>query len=129
MKDFTTAITDAINEAEGTVEEEYIEFTIDGRVLRAYPPTPGQLTFMLAALGRGQTDDSRFASIVNILMESLRGADKDYIESRLLTRDAQRRLPIKMLEEIFTWLMEQWFARPTQPPSDSVPSPQSDGQS
>ena len=127
MKEFTSAVEDAINEENGE-EESFTEFMLDGRVMRAYQPTPGQLTFMLAALGRGQTTDQRFAAIINIMMEALRDEDRDYMESRLLTRDPKRRLKVKKIEEIFEYLIEEWFARPTQQPSDSAPSPQTDGQ-
>jgi hypothetical protein len=128
MKSFTTAIEEAVREGEGAEEEVFTEFEIDGRTLRAYPPTDGQLAFILASMGRGQTTDQRFAAIVNLMLESLRDADKDYLESRLLSRNPKTRIPIQMVEEIFVYLMEQWFARPTQPQSGSAPSPQSDGQ-
>jgi hypothetical protein len=108
-------------EAEAEVEDDdYIEFKIDDRVMRAYTPTEGQLAFMLAALGRGQTQDSRFAAILNIMFESLRGDDKDYLENRLLSRDPKKRLSMKMIESIFEHITSEWFARPTQSPSDSV---------
>lgn len=134
MKEFISAVQDELAEeapvvykrdAEGQFildengekipEEPYLEFKLDDRVCRAYPPTPGQLTFMLAALGRGQSDDSRFASIMNILLESLRQEDADYIEGRLLTRDPKQRLPLEKIEEVFEYLVGEWFARPTQP--------------
>lgn len=95
-------------------EEKFVEFKLDDRVLRAYQPHEGQLTFMLAGLGRGQTNDKRFATILNIMMESLRPDDQDYLESRLLTRDKKQRLSIKKVEEIFEYLVEEWFANPTQ---------------
>lgn len=115
-------------EAEAAVEEgDYVEFTLVDmvkdtetgeekpvkRVLRAYPPTDGQLAFMLAALGRGQSQESRFASIINIMLESLRDEDRDYFEGRLLTRGPQR-LGVKTIESVFEYLTEEWFARPTQ---------------
>lgn len=115
-------------EAEAEVEEgDYVEFTLvdiskdpetgeekrTNRVLRAYPPHDGQLAFMLAALGRGQTQQSRFASIINIMLESLRDEDRDYLEGRLLTRGPDR-LGVKTIEAIFEHLTEEWFARPTQ---------------
>lgn len=129
MKEFITAFEEVATEDAGTpVEEQFVEFKIDGRVLRAYHPTDGQLAFMLAALGRGQTSDQRFAAIVNIMMSSLRDDDADYLESRLLTRDPKKRLPIQQVEAIFEHLSEEWFGRPTQQPSGSAPSPQSDGQ-
>lgn len=129
MKEFVTAFDEAAQEAEGTpVEEQYVEFKLDGRTIRAYEPTEGQLAFMLAAMGRGQSDDGRFAAIVNIVLSCLRSSDRDYMEARLLSRDPKERLPLKQVEAIVEHLTEEWFGRPTQPQSDSAPSPQSDGQ-
>jgi hypothetical protein len=129
LKEFITAVEEVTAEDEGTkAEEQYVEFKVDDRVLRAYPPNDGQLAFMLAALGRGQSQDQRFAAIINIMMSALRGEDQDYLEGRLLSRDPKVRLPITQIEAIFEYLTEEWFARPTQPQSDSAESPQSDGQ-
>lgn len=125
MKEFVTAVEDSVKDLES---EDYVEFKLDGRVMRAYTPHSGQLTFMLAAMGRGQTDDKRFAAIINIMMESLRPEDQDYLEERLLTRDPRKRVPEAQIQEIFEYLTEEWFARPTQPASDSAESSQSDGQ-
>lgn len=126
MKEFITAVED--DAAEQDAEERYVEFSVDGRVLRAYQPNEGQLAFMLASLGRGQNTQSRFASIVNIMMESLRGDDKDYLEGRLLSGDPKDRMKIETIEQIFGFLVEEWYARPTKSPSDSAPSQQKDGQ-
>lgn len=146
MKEFVTAYEEVVNEDEnegkikalmeaGKTREEaeaevegYVPFKVDGRELRAYPPTDGQLAFMLAAMGRGQSDDSRFAAIINIMLESLRDEDQDYLESRLITRDRKKRMKVEQIEEIFEYLTTEWFARPTQPPSGSAESPPSDGQ-
>jgi hypothetical protein len=129
VKEFITAVEEVVVEDEGEkVEEQFVPFMVDGRELHAYPPTDGQLAFMLAALGRGQTADQRFAAIINIMLSSLRDEDQVYLEGRLLTRDPKQRLKIQQVEQIFEYLTEEWFARPTQPPSDSAPSPQSDGQ-
>jgi hypothetical protein len=132
VKEFITAVEDVVledeNEAkikalmeEGKTREEaeaevegYIAFKVDGRELHAYPPTEGQLAFMLASLGRGQSNEGRFASIINIMLSCLRNEDRDYLEGRLLDRDPKNRLPIKQVEAIFEFLMEEWFARPTQ---------------
>lgn len=139
MKEFVVAVEEVEREAEGTaVEEQYVEFDIvdhddegketSRRTLRAFHPTDGQLAFMLAAMGRGQSDDQRFAAIVNIMLSSMRDADRDYLEGRLLTRNPKQRLPMKYVEAIFEYLTEEWFARPTQPSSDSGDSPPHDGQ-
>lgn len=126
MKEFTSAYEEVEAEDNGTTEEQYVEFKVDGRVLHAYQPNDGQLAFMLAALGRGQSQDQRFAAIINIMLACLRDEDRDYLESRLLTRGKDR-LPIRQVEEIFEFLTEEWFARPTKQPSDSAPLPQTDG--
>jgi len=141
VKEFVTAYEDIVAEddreekiaaliAEGKTREEaeaeveaaegIVTFKVDDRVLKAYPPHEGQLTFMLAALGRGQSADQRFAAIINIMMSSLRGDDQDYLEGRLLDRNPKTRLPMKTIEEIFEYVSEEWFARPTQSPSDSA---------
>lgn len=140
MKEFTTAVEDVIaederelkilalieagksrTEAEDEVDDDKpIEFKVDGRVMHAYRPTDGQLAFMLAALGRGQTSDSRFAAILNIMFEALSPEDKDYLEARMLTRDPKKRIPMQKIEEIFEHLTEEWFARPTQSQSGSA---------
>lgn len=128
MKEFVTAVSEAVQEANGTpAEEQFVEFKVDGRVLRAYPPTPGQMTFMMAAMGRGQTDDQRFASIINVMLSALRDSDRDYLEGRLLTRGKDA-LAMSTVESIFEHLIEEWFGRPTQPQSDSAPSQPSAGQ-
>lgn len=107
--------------------ETYIPFKVDGRELHAYMPTDGQLAFMLAALGRGQSADQRFAAIINIMLSSLRDEDADYLEGRLLDRNPKTRLPIEQVEAIFEYLTGEWFARPTQSPSGSAALPPSGG--
>ena len=129
MREFVTAVEEIEKTDEGTpVEEQYVEFKLDGRVMRAYQPTDGQLVFMLASMGRGQSNDQRFASVINIILASLRDEDADYLTSRLLTRDHKDILPVAQIEQIFEYLTEEWFARPTQSQSDSAESSQSDGQ-
>lgn len=95
-------------------EDPYTDFDLDGRTMRAYQPTSGQLAFMLASLGRGQTSDQRFAAILNIMFECLREDDKDHLESRMLSRDRRKRLDLPVLERIFEGLTKEWFARPTK---------------
>lgn len=129
MKEFTTAFEEAAITEDGTpVEDQFVEFSLDGRTMRSYTPNEGQLTFMMAAMGRGQTSDQRFAAIVNIMISSFRDEDAEYFESRLLTRDPKTRLPIKQVNEIFEYLAGEWFGRPTQSPSASAESPQIAGQ-
>jgi len=129
MKKFVTAISDAEAEEDrgpGIVYELDERNEKNKNPMTAYKPHEGQLTFMLAALGRGQTDDQRYAAIVNIMMAAHKGEDKDYLEMRLLENDPKKRLRLKQLEEIFEYLIEEWFADPTQESSGSAESEQSD---
>jgi hypothetical protein len=124
-------------QAQKKAEEElepFVPFMVDGRELRAFYPTDGQLVFMLASMGRGQSQQGRFSAIVNVMMESLRDEDQDYLEERLLAHDRKKRLALEKLEEIFEYLVGEWFGagegdpeRPTQPSSGSAPSQPSDG--
>ena len=122
VKSFSTAVEETLGEElDGkTVEEQYIEFEIDGRTLRAFHPTPGQLVFMLAAMGHGQSAEQRFAGILNIVFAALRDEDRDYVEARLLSRDPKDRKFHETLEGVFEFLAEEWFATPTEQPSDSA---------
>ena len=137
MKQFTSAVEDVLaedereakivaltdtgidrEEAEKQVDAEddgpFVEFDLDGRTMRAYQPNEGQLAWMLANLGRGQTKEGRFAAILNVMLSSLRDDDKDHLESRMLAREKNQRVPMKTIEGIFEYLMEEWFAHPTQ---------------
>lgn len=86
-----------------------VVFTLRGRKMTAFQPREGQMAFLLANLGRGQTSDGRFAAIVNVMTNSLRGDDKDFFESLLLEGDRRRALKLETVEGIFSYLTEQWF--------------------
>lgn len=119
MMEFVTAVEEAEKDLEN---EDYVEFKIDDRVIRSFTPTAGQLSVLMASMGRGQSDDQRFANIINIVLETLRPADKDYLEARLMSRDPKVRLPLSTLEGIFKHLTGEWFGRPTESPSGSTGS-------
>lgn len=101
-------------EAEADEDGDFIAFMLDDRKMKAYAPTPGQLAFMIASMGRGQDKHTRFAGIFNILMACLDEEDQDHLEGRLLSRKRSERLELEQLEEIFEHLTTEWFADPTQ---------------
>lgn len=140
MKEFITAVEEIAEEdereakivalvAEGKTREEAedevdgdvpIPFKLDGRVMLAYKPTDGQLVFMLATTGRGQSKEVRFASIINVMLASLRDEDRDHLETRLLARDKKDRLPLEKIEAIFEYLVSEWFREDVPGGSTSV---------
>ena len=129
MKEFALAVNDEIEEneredkiaalvAQGKTREEAevevdrgvpVEFKIGDRVLKAYKPNETQLIFLLASLGRGQSKTSRMASIVNVMLESLDGDDKDWFEERLLSSSPTMRIAPKTIEGVFEYLTAEWF--------------------
>jgi len=123
MKEFSTAVE--VVEGEETGEERQIKFKIDDRMMTAYPPTDSQMAFMLATMGRGQTDETRFGSMVTLIMNTLKEDDRDYFESRQVSRNNS--IPMPVIEGIFEYIIEEWSGNPTQSPSDSAPSLESAG--
>lgn len=121
MKEFVSAVQTE-QDAQDGIDDDVVPFRIDGREYKAHRPSENQLLFMMAALGRGQSDSSRMASIINLMLETLDDDDRDHLEGRLLTRDRKERLDPKIINDVFEYLTEEWFARPTKSQSDSAPS-------
>lgn len=128
MKEFIAAVEDdELEEDEDKVVEfALVDRTPDGvnedgspkfketkRVLKAHMPTTGQMTFLLATTGRGQSNQSRFAGIVNVMLSCLEPEDADYFEERLVARERHRRISMKQVEKIFEHLTVEWFGNPT----------------
>ena len=118
MSEFEAAVEDLENE--GSEEEPTIDCELNGRKMKAFHPTEGQLVYMMAAFSRGRESTERFTSVVNLLTQVLREEDRDFLEAGLLTRDKAKRIEVKDLEELFERLSGEWFARPTQSPSGSA---------
>lgn len=106
---------------DGTEEDGVtVKYKKVDRVLTAYPPNDGQMAFLLATTGRGQSNEQRFAGIINIMLSCLDENDADYFEGRLLSRDPRKKLGIQIVESIFAHLTEEWFGHPTDEPSGSA---------
>lgn len=101
---------------EADESQPFIEFLHDGRRMKAYQPHSGQLTFMMATLSRGQTDNERFSSILTLMFQTFAREDRDYLESRIVSNDPAKKMEVAEIEEIFEMLMEEWFGIPTQEP-------------
>ncbi len=123
MREFKTAARRAAPSAiEGA---EPIEFSIDGDVFTAYPPSSGQLAMMIAA----QADSREVAESVAAVIDFLDGIlDEDAQETfrrRLLDREDP--FDFDTVNEIVEGLIEEWSARPTKSPSASSSSRKSAG--
>lgn len=120
MKEFTTAAEQSDQDA-----EQPLEFAIDGQVLRAYKPTEGQLAITMSALGRHTDEMTKTAGVIDFFVQILDEESYNYVVNRLLSREDP--LGLQEIEDVLEWLVEEWTARPTQPPSGSTRSRSSGG--
>lgn len=122
MKQFTTAArrgTAAVrNPVDVTFEfevreGEFVEMT-------AHAPTTGQLALFMAH--QIDTGTGAVRSMFQLLASVL--DDKDY---RVIENQLHDGLDVAVVTEVVQYLIEEWSARPTSPPSASPPSPPSTG--
>lgn len=115
MKEFSTAIRDAVEDPEAPME-----FKIDGQVVKAFRPTDGQIAMLMAALGRHTTESTKIAGVIDFFVYTLDDESYNYVVNRLLSRDDQ--LQLDQIQEVIEWMIEEWSGRPTQPASASTRS-------
>lgn len=120
MKEFSTAIRDAVESPEAPME-----FKIDGQVIRAYRPTDGQIAMLMAALGRHTSESTKIAGVVDFFVATLDDDGYNYVTNRLLSREDA--LEMDQIQEVIEWMIEEWSGRPTQQPSASTPLQASGG--
>jgi hypothetical protein len=123
MKEFTVA---AKAQADEDAEVEApIEFKIGEEVFRAYRPTAGQIAVMTSRMDDLSTDMEKLAAIIDFFVGCLDKESNRILSRKLMDRDD----PFEMedVNDILSWLMEQWSGRPTQPSSASARSPRTNG--
>lgn len=120
MREFITAAK-AVEEPTGVVE-----FKIDGQVLRAYPPTDGQLAIFMTSMGRHSSNNTRVAGAMDFFLSVLDDESHGYMAERMLSRRESEELLDKIIE-IMRYLVEEWTGRPTPPLSGSTQSQESGG--
>ena len=123
MKSFSTA---GKNAAESDIEgAEPITFIVDGSEFTAYPPTSGQFALMLSAQASHRGIADKVAAMIDFFDGMLEEEDQQVFRRRLL--DRRDPMDFDMVEEIMEYLIEEWSARPTQPPHESSSSPPATG--
>jgi hypothetical protein len=99
----------------------------DGNIVRsdtmeAKRPSEERIFLFVAALGG---EDVNFAdeaaAILSLFRDVLRAQDYAVLRERL--GDENDEVDLTMLREVMEWLVAQWADFPTQPSSDSSPSP------
>lgn len=123
MRQFTTAGKHHSNEAfEGA---EPITFKVDDDTFTAYPPTPTQFAYFMAAQAEHKTDSDHIAGVIDFFDGMLDEEDRRLFRRRLLDRDDT--MEFEIVQEITQSLVEEWSARPTSPSSESSTSQQNGG--
>src|SRR5262245_6105095 len=98
VKEFVTDV------AESESDDEGIQFTLDGRELRAFSPTDCQVAVTMAAFGRHTTDTQKIAGAIDFLVAVLDEDSQQYMTERLLSRTDP--LDLEKIQEIIEWLVE-----------------------
>lgn len=121
MLEFTTAVKDT----EGVAEEEAIEYDLDGVLMTAYRPSGGQFAMLLAMTSKFSTDEEAVAGLVTMFVNIHDAEGQNHIANRLF--DRKDPFDVDDVDRILRGLVEEWSARPTEPPSDSASTRRSSG--
>lgn len=121
MREFVTAVEDAFEEEpdEGTF------IKLDGREMRYYRPTDGQIAMFMSANGRHASGSDRVAGVVDFFMGLFDADDQGHLSDRLMDRTDP--FGVKKVEEILESMLEEWSGRPTKSSSGSTRSQTSGG--
>lgn len=121
MLEFTTAVKETEVE-----DADAIEFAIDEVLCTAYRPSGGQFGMLMAMTTQYSTDNEAVAGLIQLFLNLLDEDSQSYVVKRLF--DRKDSFDIEDVDRILRGLMEEWAARPIEPPSDSASSPPSTGQ-
>lgn len=126
MREFTTAAKAVVEEDEGA--SKWIEFKVDGKVLRAVKkPSDGQVAFLMAATSSKKSGSDRVAGLLNFFDSALDDDSQVYISEKML--DPNDEFGIEEIQSILEYLMGEWSGRPTQRQPVSTPPPPPTGPS
>lgn len=123
MREFVTAAEKAEESDEGGPEP--LVFAIDGQELRAYQPSEGQMALLMMAMGRYTTQTDQFAGLLDFFIQVLDFESEQYVLNRMSNRETT--IPIEVIGDILTWMVEEWGGRPFQKRSGSTSSRPSAG--
>ena len=123
MREFTTAAKFEIEE-----EDEPLVFIHDGREVRFYEPSAGQLAIM-ATLSTSK-EHQAVRQLMTLFFSVMDDETHEYFESRLMDRKDTFDLDTEGgVLDIYEFLMEEWSGKPSKQPSDYQPPRKSTGRS
>lgn len=122
MLEFTTAVKETEQEED---ENDIIEFDLDGVLCTAYRPTGGQMAMLMAMTTKHSSDEESIAGLVTLFVNLLDDESSAMVVNRMF--DRKDPFGLADIDKITRSLIEEWSARPTEPPSDSASSPPNTG--
>lgn len=127
MKEFGKALDLHARDDEAPEYHDPIDIKVLGREISVGYPDSGQLTYLGMLLASEGDWLERAGGLMNFVVNLMNDDDRKFIRGALL----DRRVPFgaEEIEEIIEYLMEEWSARPTEPPADSRSSRRAGGQS
>lgn len=114
MKKFVAAV----KEKEKGEEKAPIVYEVLGKEIAFNHPGNGQMIFLMTSFGADSKDVDRAASVFDLLFSTMSDEDVAFLRAKMLTNEFDETLA----SDIFTSLVEDWFADPSQPSSDSQPT-------
>ena len=123
MREFTTAAKFDVEE-----EDEPLVFIHDGREVRFFEPSAGQLAIM-ATLSMSK-EQQTVRQLMTLFFSVMDEDTYEYFESRLMDRKDTFDLDTEGgVLDIYEFLMEEWSGKPSKQPSDYQPPRKSTGRS
>lgn len=122
MKSFSTAVRENLEDEQ---DEGRLEFDLDGEPLVAYKPSEAQFALLMQAVGRYTSRNEAVAGAIDFFHAILDEDSAQHIHTRLL--DRRDPFGLEEVEEIISWMVEEWTGRPMKRRSESTRSPKSTG--
>jgi hypothetical protein len=88
------------------------EEEVERREVLFHPPAEGQVTMMMARMGRHSSTNDKIAGIIDFFVEMLAEDDHQYVVDRLLDRTDP--FGVQEVTETTKYLVEEWSQRPTK---------------
>jgi hypothetical protein len=124
-KSFTTAVRERTEEEEAEEAEGLLEFDIDGEPMEAHRPSPEQFALLMHAAGTYTSTKDAIAGFIDFIWSTMDRQYAQHLRNRLLDKDDDFGLP--EIEDIVSWMVEEWTGHPMKRRSGSTSSPKSTG--
>lgn len=120
-KEFITAVEETFDPE----VDQGAELTLDGRELRYFRPTDGQIAIYMASSSKHSTVNDKVAATINFFMGLFEEDDQSWLAGRLMDRDDA--FGVTMVQTLLNSMLEDWSGRPTKSSGGSTQSRKSAG--